>query len=885
MKHSPHPTGTLPYEYTDADAGLFKVFHACPAALSINRWSDATFIAVNSAFTRLLGWTSADVVGRTGKQLNLVDPGTSAALRNRFTESGELRDHEVTLRSASGAQLHMLISAEFLELHGEQHVITTFVDITALKRAEFSAHRLAALVESSDEAIIGKDLSGTVTSWNHGAELIFGYTAAEMVGTPITRLIPADRQDEETRILERIARGEIVDRLETVRRTRDGREIDVSITTSPIRDATGAVVGASKIARDMSERRRAEETRRLSEARYRALFDYAPDGILIADAQSNYLDANASMCRMLGYTHEELVGLNAADIVVPEETQHIGPALHAITTSTGYHREWRFRRKDGSMLTAEVIGAMMPDGNLLGLIRDTTERNRTEGRFRRLVESNAQGVMFWNAGGGLVTAANDAFLSIIGYSRDDLNAGAIAGSAISPLEYLEADRRAQGEIALHGVCTPYEKEYVRRDGSRVPVLVGAASFADNPEEGVAFVLDLTERKKLEQQFFRAQRMESIGTLAGGIAHDLNNVLAPILLSVAVIKSATEDREISALLDTVHHSAQRGAELVRQVLSFARGVEGRHVLVNPLHLLRDLLKVLRETLPPSIDVRLEPKPDLWNISADPTQIHQVFMNLSINARDAMTEGGQLRVKMENVVLDDTYAAMNIDARPGMYVKITVADTGPGIPPEVRDRIFEPFFTTKEVGKGTGLGLSTTLAIVKSHGGFIHVHSEVGHGTKFKVYLPASTTVVAANIAIVEQGRLPRGNGELIMIVDDEPAIREIAQATLERFGYCVLSAASGAEAVMLFAANRAEIAVVLTDMAMPVMDGPATIVALRSIDPSVRIIGSSGLPSNDGVAKAMGAGIQYFVPKPYTAEMLLKTLAAVLHSDETAIPVS
>ena len=767
---------------------------------------------------------------------------------------------------------------------GEQHVITTFVDITARKQAE-----LVGQASSGDRRVVGRgdigeDLSGTVTSWNRGAEGIFGYSAAEMVGTPIVRLIPADREVEETRILDRIVRGESIDRLETVRRTRDGREIDVSITTLPIRDASGTVVGVSKIVRDISDRRRAEETSRLSEARYRALFDYAPDGIVIADASSNYLDANASICRMLGYTREELVGLNATDIVVPEETQHIGPALRAITTSTGYHREWRFRRKDGSTFTAEVIGAMMPDGNLLGMIRDTTERNRTEGRFRRLVESNAQGVMFWNAG-GLVTAANDAFLSIIGYTREDLNAGAIAWTAITPPEYVDADRRAQGEIALHGVCTPYEKEYIRRDGSRVPVLVGAASFADNPEEGVAFVLDLTERKKLEQQFFRAQRMESIGTLAGGIAHDLNNVLAPILLSVAVIKSATEDEEISALLDTVHHSAQRGAELVRQVLSFARGVEGRHVLVNPLHLMRDLLKVLRDTLPRSIDVRLEPKPDLWNISADPTQIHQVFMNLSINARDAMTEGGQLSVTMENVVLDDTYAAMNIDARPGMYVRVTVADTGPGIPPEVRDRIFEPFFTTKEVGKGTGLGLSTTLAIVKSHGGFIHVYSEVGHGTKFKVYLPASTTVVAANIAVVEQSRLPRGNGELIMIVDDEAAIREIAQATLERFGYRVMQAANGAEAVTLFAVNRAEIAVVLTDMAMPVMDGPATIVALKSIDPSVRIIGSSGLPSNDGVAKAVGAGVQYFIPKPYTAETLLKTLAAILHSHDTAIQVS
>ena len=300
-----------------------------------------------------------------------------------------------------------------------------------------------------------------------------------------------------------------------------------------------------------------------------------------------------------------------------------------------------------------------------------------------------------------------------------------------------------------------------------------------------------------------------------------------------------------------------------------------MLVNVHHLIRDLMKVLRDTFPRSIDIRLEQKGDPWNISADPTQIHQVFMNLAINSRDAMTQGGQLSMIVENAVLDATYAAMNLDARPGEYVRVTVADTGPGIPPDVRDRIFEPFFTTKEVGKGTGLGLSTSLAIVKSHGGFIHVYSEVGQGTKFKVYLPANTTAVAANDVAVEQSGLPRGNGELVMIVDDEAAIRDIAKTTLERFGYRVMLAVNGAEAVALFAVHRGDVAVILTDMAMPVMDGPSTIIALKSIEPSVKIIGSSGLASNDGVAKAVGAGVQYFVPKPYTAETLLKTLAVIL----------
>jgi CheY-like chemotaxis protein len=257
------------------------------------------------------------------------------------------------------------------------------------------------------------------------------------------------------------------------------------------------------------------------------------------------------------------------------------------------------------------------------------------------------------------------------------------------------------------------------------------------------------------------------------------------------------------------------------------------------------------------------------------MHQVFLNLCVNARDAMPSGGTLEVTMENVVLDDTYAAMNLEATPGPYIMVSVSDTGIGIPPEVRERIFEPFFTTKEVGQGTGLGLSTTLAIMKSHRGFINVYSEVGKGTKFKLYFPADATETAAESVAVERTGLPRGRGELVLVVDDEEALRQIVKGTLERFGYRVMLAKNGAEAVALYAQHRSEIAVVLTDMAMPVLDGPATIVALQLISPSVKIIGTSGLPANGHVAKAVGSGVQHFVPKPYTAETMLRALEQIL----------
>jgi CheY-like chemotaxis protein len=288
--------------------------------------------------------------------------------------------------------------------------------------------------------------------------------------------------------------------------------------------------------------------------------------------------------------------------------------------------------------------------------------------------------------------------------------------------------------------------------------------------------------------------------------------------------------------------------------------------------------LRDTFPKSIALNFAPDPDLWYITADSTQIRQVFLNLCVNARDAMPNGGNLAVTMSNVMLDETFAAMNLDARVGPYVVMRVFDNGTGMSGQIQDRIFEPFFTTKETGRGTGLGLSTSLAIVKSHGGFIHLYSEPGSGSAFHVYLPATTTQPAADDDLSELPRVPRGDGELLLVVDDEEALRVIVKGTLERHGYRVLLAANGEEAVAQFQEHRNDIALVITDMAMPVMDGAQTIAALTAIDPDVRIIGSSGLTDGDGIRRAMDAGVRQFVHKPYSTSTLLEAVRRVLDTE-------
>jgi PAS domain S-box-containing protein len=425
-----------------------------------------------------------------------------------------------------------------------------------------------------------------------------------------------------------------------------------------------------------------------------------------------------------------------------------------------------------------------------------------------------------------------------------------------------------------------ELAQVRKDGRGIIVESRWTLVRDEAgrASGVLVInTDITERRNLEQQFLRAQRLESIGTLAGGIAHDLNNVLTPIMVAVGMLSEDEPDPERRSVLSTLEASARRGADMVQQVLSFARGVEGRRVQVQIPDVVRDVERIVNDTFLKNIAVRTDLGADLRPVSGDPIQLHQVLLNLCVNARDAMPDGGRLTVSAENVTLDGAFADANIDARPGPYVLLRVSDSGAGIPPEILDRIFEPFFTTKDVSKGTGLGLSTSLAIVKSHGGFIRVDSAPGQGASFRIYLPAQVAAEPEPVrAPAAEEALPRGQGELILVVDDEAPVRVVTRRMLETFGYRVALAGDGAEAVALYAELKDSIAAVITDMMMPVMDGPATIQALRKMRADVRIIAASGLHGRGSDAHASSiASVRHFLPKPYTAGELLSALKLAL----------
>ena len=595
--------------------------------------------------------------------------------------------------------------------------------------------------------------------------------------------------------------------------------------------------------------------------------------VVICTAYSDF--SWEEMNRALGHSDSFVILKKPFDIV------EVLQLAHALTKKWSLNRRAKGRLSELDKLVSEKTYELRAANQVLQT--EIVERQRAAEQIRKqaalldlaqdaiCVTDMEQRILYWNQGaerlyGWLAAEAAGKKADELLF-RDDL------ASLKKAIETLLRKGEWKGEL---GQAT--------RAGRAVVVSGRWTLVLDSqgkPESILMLNTDLTEKKILEAHSLRTQRLESIGTLASGVAHDLNNILTPIMMAVPMLRWGLTSEELEKVISTVELSAKRGADLVKQLLGFGRGVEGKRMLIQAKHLVNEMVTIAQQTFPKTISVKSEVPEDLWPVFVDSTQLHQVLLNLCVNARDAMPEGGALLVHLGNIRLDQQCVSMNPEASPGPYVRLKVSDTGTGISPEIIHKIFEPFFTTKVMGKGTGLGLSTVLGIVKSHGGFVDVCSQTGKGTTFEVYLPATPGEEILAIEPVVAATL-RGHGECILVVDDEPSIREVTQKTLERHGYRVLLAGDGAEALAAYAQHRNEIKAVMMDMAMPWLDGLRTIRALKKMNPAVKVIASSGDGStswrSENLAQLNELGVTTFLAKPFNAEKLLVSLQEIIRSN-------
>ena len=740
-----------------------SMVHSSPDAITLRSLPDRRYLEVNEGFTRLTGYTASDVLGKTPAELDLwVEQRPHQTTLQMVEKEGQVSGEEFRFRTKTGEIRYGQVSAVRVNINGKPCMLSVTHDITDRKRAESAATQLALIVESSDDAIVGKSLDGEITSWNAGAERIYGYLASEVLGRPVSILVPTEEHNELPETLERLKRDERIQPYEAIRVRKDGRKINVSVSISSVKDAEGKIIGVSAIARDVTERKRVEVQLQKSEAQFRSLVHDAPYGIYRVTIQGQLLHVNPALMMMLGYdSAQELMRRNMEKDIyrIPELRQRLIKEYAHKAGFRAIEAEWK--RKDDKFITVRMTGHPV----------------------------------------------------------------------------LEMD----SSIAYFEV----------------------------------FVEDITDRRSLERQLLQSQKMEAIGRLAGGIAHDFNNLLSVILGHSDILEQQVgSNGSLRKSVDATRNAAERAAALTMQLLAFSRKQVIEPTVLDLNKSVVEIEKMLHRVIGEDIELAIRLQPDLAFVKADPGQVSQVLMNLAVNSRDAMPNGGKLAIETANVQLDETYVRQHLGARPGPFVMLAVSDTGIGMESETLSHIFEPFFTTKEPGKGTGLGLSMVYGIIKQNNGYIMAYSEPGRGTTFKIYFPRTTENLP--VSHPPEKEIPRGT-ETILVVEDEVALRELTCVLLQEAGYAVLESSGIEHAIETAKDSRCKIDLLLTDIVMPRMDGRELASQLFALRPNLKILYMSGYTHDVIVHRGVLAQGAMLVQKPFTKSTLLQKVRQTLDS--------
>ncbi len=794
---------------------------------------------------------------------------------------------EITGLDAGGAPVHLDLTLAVQPGHEAtlDRVIVSFIDITQRKQAEAalreSEERYRTLVELSPEAIF-VHARGKFTFANRAAVRLAGAeSSAQLIGLNVMDFVHADSRELVARRLGTLTtEGQLNPLIRQKWHRRDGSVIEVAVVATQVTfDGAPAMLA---IAMDLTAQLQAEtELRKLSRA-----VEQSPVTVIITNPQGEFEYVNPSFTATSGYSADEVGGRHVRLLESGElPPEHSAAMWDRVHSGHEWRGEFHNRRKNGetywvSAVVSPIIDESGRTTHYLAVSEDVTERHAAEARIREqaalldvtqdaiLVLTLDRKITYWNRGAEKIYGVTSA---------------EALGRRYETVAYRDvpADYDAEWQRALARGEWSVERRQIGRVRGEITVQKRATLVRDEqqrPKAVLIVVTDITEAKRLESQFLRAQRLESLGSLASGVAHDLNNVLTPILMSSGLLAELAQNDHDRELIDLLSSSARRGADIVQQLLLYGRGSDSPRSPMSVARVIKEMVQLMRETFPRDIDLVSDVPVDLAMIDGDRTQIHQVLMNLCVNARDAMPDGGVLTITAENTHVDAALAAAHAGAKAGAHIAIHVKDSGTGIPREHLDKIFDPFFTTKPLGKGTGLGLATVLGIVRSHGGLVTVESTPGAGAEFVVSIPARAPAVESVAVDPDRANL-RGKNELVLVIDDEASIRGALTSTLKLYGYRVLTANDGAAGTNVFSEHAQDVRLVITDIMMPVMDGMQAIRAIRRLNPALPIIAMSGVPTQRVELETTYGPHLRFLPKPFLIEKVL----AVTHELLAAAP--
>jgi two-component system, cell cycle sensor histidine kinase and response regulator CckA len=851
---------------------------------------DGKFVYINRRAAQGLGYSATELIGKPVWEVVAPEDREMAKgmVAARLQGKQNPTHYQFRVLTSNGEIRWAEALATDIEHDNRPATLANVVDITDRKYAEEalrrSEERYRSLYEDNPSMYFTMDVQGTVLSVNRfGAEEL-GYSAEELVGQPVLMVFHEDDREAVRQQLAKCLQNPMQTAHWEFRKVRkDGSILWAKEVARSIRGVDGNPL-VFVVCEDVTERKQAENALQESEERFRTAFQTSPDAVAITSLSDGvYIEANNGFTEITGFTREDLIGKSSLELNLWNARDRDRVIAELNERGHVTNLEAQFRLKDGrlrtGLMSARIIG-LGGEPHLLTVTRDVEDWKKaeqslreSEEKYRTLFEESIDAVYITTREGILVDA-NQAFLDLFGFSREEAKNMDILTIYTDAAER----RRVQEEIQRKGSVRDYEIRYRKKDGTEIECLLSSALRLDKDGTILGYqgiIRDVTDRRLLQRQLLQAQKMEAIGTLAGGIAHDFNNLLQVTMgYSEVLLSKKDKAHPEYARLQQILQAGRSGAELVQRLLTLSRKTESKQRPIDLNQQIEQVRRLLDRTIPKMINIELRLEELLATVNADPTQIEQIIMNLAVNARDAMPEGGKLTLSTGNVILDEAYCRVHPGAKPGKYLLLAISDTGSGMDKEILDRMFEPFFTTKSVGGGTGLGLAMVYGIVKQHGGHITCESQPGHGTVFKIYLPAIEEQEIVSDELAEEPKLPGGT-ETILLVDDEDVVRDLGELILSESGYKVLTARNGKEALDIYRRERESISLVILDLIMPEMGGKQCMQELLKINPTMRVLVASGYASGGTARDAVQLGAKAFVNKPFNVAQLLQQVRTVL----------